>query len=91
MNMFGRAVQALKKIVGSNAQPISNPQMDITKLPLPFIVKRKFPRSCFTKKGTGVDKHRREALEGMTRAQRLVAKAKGWDGGMVCPGSGALL
>lgn len=57
------------------------PELDA--LPHPIVVKSKIPRSAFTKTGPGVRAELRRALLRMTVEQRLVAKNRGWDKGLV--------
>lgn len=58
----------------------------LKKSPNPNIVKvliMRDARSSFTRKGPGVTAQLRSALKDLTPAQRMVAKAKGWDRGLL--------
>lgn len=49
----------------------------------PNAVKAQLPRSSFRKTGPGVRKQLKRALWSLTPEQREVAKAKGWDKGLL--------
>lgn len=77
----------LRNLLGRRhpTESMPSPQMPTSywDLPHPDVVRRLLPRSAFRKSGPGVLANIRTALLRMTIQQRLVARRKGWDRGMV--------
>lgn len=54
-------------------------------LPVASVVKERLPKSAFTKSGPGVLREVRYQLSNMTTEQRLIARQRKWDRGLVRP------
>jgi hypothetical protein len=80
---FGRAADAVRRFAGITndaAEKVERFNVEVAPL-LP--IRYRIPRSSFTKTGPGVRAALRRVLVAMTPTDRLIARAKGWDRGMV--------
>jgi len=78
---FGKVADKMRRVVGIEP-PTETFDVGPLRVRRPP-VKDMIPPASFTKKGPGVRAKLRAALVRMTRGERLIARAKGWDHGMV--------
>lgn len=82
-----KALDAIRRFAGVTKTTMKVERFTVTPTPLAPLprrtVKQRIPRASFRRSGPGITAKLRRALSFMTPEERLQARAKGWDRGLV--------